>query len=131
MPSILMLGRFLPKLHSIRDSILELSTANIYCHKWVDFEPDIIIPLAKDKNAQIVIVDLSSYLQNVNKLLDNLQHNALSQMKIVVIHFYEGSVLNALRSRFPQMHFLSIKEVDTQLLPIILSLSNTVSLSYR
>lgn len=123
MPPILMLGRFLPKLHSIRDSIPETFTTQIHCVAIANLAPETIIPLIEDKEAQIAIIDLSSYSQDVDQLLAHLPQNELSRLEIVVIHHYEGAILAALKSRFPRMHFRSLQEVDTQLLSLLLVLS--------
>jgi len=131
MAMILILGRYLPNLKAIQDSIPESLAAQCHCRICCAASGGYSRIFLQEKASQTAIIDLTSCLDGVNQELALLADITYPQCNKIIIHPYKGALLKSLQQRFASLHFVHLDEITDALEPLLLSLQEDKHLISR
>lgn len=119
MTSILILGRFISSLQAIQDTIHVPLATQTTCLSCDVFDPSFQETISDFTRFPLVILDISSCLQGIYPTLNVVDKAINPPQQILLVHQFDGPILKALQKKYPNMRFLHLTQLSSDLSPLI------------
>ncbi|MEL7531910.1 MAG: hypothetical protein AAFN10_11405 [Bacteroidota bacterium] len=130
MAMIILIGRYLSNLNAIKDSVPDSLLPLCCCVEEKDLLRRMSGVFKQYAGLGVAILDVSSCPEGVNRALQNFQNHCPKRVLKIVIHPYQGRLLNSLQARFADMQFVHLEDVTDQLAPLLTKIRSNTEVSF-
>ncbi|MEM6345508.1 MAG: hypothetical protein AAF927_16570 [Bacteroidota bacterium] len=119
MALIIIVGRYISNLQAIQDSVSDSLSKHCLCIEEKGLFKDKTQLLAAYPRPQTAIFDLTNYPEGASLVLQAFHTVCPEEVHKIIVHPYQGGLLDSLKERFSAMQFVHLEEVSDRLGPML------------